>query len=80
MTILDFLLRPELVQQARAYFDQVQGTQRKYASFLRPGDQPPITINRKLMDQYRPALKKVYYDQSKYASYLEQLGVPYPPQ
>jgi aminobenzoyl-glutamate utilization protein B len=80
MTILDFLLRPELVQQARAYFDQVQGKQHKYVSFLRPGDQPPITINRTLMDRYRPALKKVYYDQSKFASYLEQLGVAYPPQ
>jgi aminobenzoyl-glutamate utilization protein B len=53
--------------------------QHKYVSLLRPDDRPPITINRKLMDEYRPQLKKFYYDPSKYASYLEQLGVAYPP-
>jgi len=46
---------------------------------LRPGDQPPITINRDLMNRYRPELKRFYYHQSKYASYLEQLGIAYAP-
>jgi aminobenzoyl-glutamate utilization protein B len=79
MTILDFLLRPELVASARDYFDNVQGKQRKYQPLIRPDDKPPININRKTMDQFRPALQKFYYDPSKYSSYLEQLGVAYPP-
>ena len=31
------------------------------------------------MDRFRPALSKFYYDATKYKSYLEQLGVQYPP-
>ena len=31
------------------------------------------------MDRFRPELAKHYYDARKYDSYLEQLGVQYPP-
>ena len=30
------------------------------------------------MDEFRPQLKKYYYDPSKYKTYLEQLGIQYP--
>jgi len=30
------------------------------------------------MGEYRDQLKKYYYDETKYASYLEQLGIEYP--
>jgi aminobenzoyl-glutamate utilization protein B len=30
------------------------------------------------MEQYRPAMKALYYDSSKYDTYLEQLGIKYP--
>jgi aminobenzoyl-glutamate utilization protein B len=50
----------------------------KYKSFLRPDDQPPIWLNQKIMEQYRPKMKAFYYDSSKYGTYLEQLGIKYP--
>ena len=31
------------------------------------------------MDKFKPELRKFYYDPTKYKSYLEQLGVTYPP-
>jgi aminobenzoyl-glutamate utilization protein B len=80
MTTLDLLLRPELVAAARTYFDTVQTKERKYEPLLRPGDKPAVWLNKELMDRYKPALQKFYYDPTRYASYLEQLGVAYPPQ
>ena len=78
MTMLDILLRPELVEQARDYFVNVQTKDRKYQSFLRPADQPAIWLNEKTMETYRPRMKALYYDPSKYDTYLEQLGIKYP--
>jgi aminobenzoyl-glutamate utilization protein B len=80
MTVLDLMLRPELVKAARDYFENVQGKQRRYQPIIRPQDRPAVTINRDTMDRYRPALRKYYYDPSRYKSCLEQLGVAYPPQ
>jgi aminobenzoyl-glutamate utilization protein B len=80
MTVLDLLLRPDLVKAARDYFETVQGKQRRYQPIIRPQDQPAVAINREVMDRYRPSLRKFYYDPSRYKSYLEQLGVAYPPQ
>ena len=50
----------------------------KYKSFLRPDDKPAIWLNKKIMEKYRPQMKKLYYDPSKYDTYLEQLGIKYP--
>jgi aminobenzoyl-glutamate utilization protein B len=30
------------------------------------------------MAKYRPEMKKLYYDPTKYKSYLDQLGIKYP--
>jgi aminobenzoyl-glutamate utilization protein B len=30
------------------------------------------------MEEYRPRMKALYYDPSKYDTYLEQLGIKYP--
>jgi aminobenzoyl-glutamate utilization protein B len=79
MTVLDLLLRPELVTAARDYFENVQGKQGKYQPLLRPQDKPAIWLNKDTMDRFRPELRKFYYDPARYPSYLEQLGVPYPP-
>ena len=46
--------------------------------FLRDTDQPPIWMNAKTMEEYRPKMKAFYYDPSKYDTYLEQLGIKYP--
>jgi aminobenzoyl-glutamate utilization protein B len=78
MTMLDILLHPELVEKSWDYFKNVQTKDVKYHSFLRPGDQPAIWLNKKTMEEYRPRMKALYYDPAKYDTYLEQLGIQYP--
>ncbi len=78
LTLLDFLLRPELVQQARDYFENVQTRDRRYTTFLRPEDEPAIWLNRDIMEQFKPQLEALYYDPDRYDTYLEQLGIDYP--
>ena len=79
MTVLDLMTRPELVKAARDYFQNVQGKQATYQPLIRPQDKPAIWLNKETMDKFRPELSKYYYDPAKYSSYLEQLGVAYPP-
>jgi aminobenzoyl-glutamate utilization protein B len=78
MTIVDILLHPELVQQAWTYYREVQTKDIKYTAIMRPQDEPAIWLNKKIMDQYRPEMKKLYYDPAKYDTYLQQLGIKYP--
>lgn len=78
-TILDLLLKPELVQQAWEYFRTVQTKDTKYTPLLRPEDKPATFLNERIMAQYREAMRPFYFDPTKYKTYLEQLGVPYPP-
>lgn len=78
MTILDFLLQPELVDQAWDYFKNVQTKEETYKPMITKDDAPPIYLNEGIMKQFRPQLEKFYYDETKYDTYLEQLGVKYP--
>lgn len=78
MTALDFLLRPELVTQAWDYFRSVQTKDIHYESFLSPDDKPAIEFNKEKMQKFLPDLKKLYYDPSRYKTYLDQLGITYP--
>jgi aminobenzoyl-glutamate utilization protein B len=78
LTMLQILTHPELVQSAWDYFKNVQNKDTHYTSFLRPDDKPAIWLNQKIMEQYRPQMKSMYYDPSKYDTYLEQLGIKYP--
>jgi aminobenzoyl-glutamate utilization protein B len=78
MTILDLVMRPELVKQAWAYFTDVQTKDTKYEPLIRPQDTPAIWLNKATMDKYRPEMKKFYYDPTRFKTYLEQLGIKYP--
>jgi len=78
MTMLDLLLRPELVQEAWDYFKNVQTKDMKYEPLIRPQDKPAIELNTDIMAKYRPEMRKFYYDPTKYKTYLEQLGIQYP--
>jgi aminobenzoyl-glutamate utilization protein B len=78
MTALDFLVNPMLVQQAWDYFKNTQTRTQKYEPLLGASDQPMISFNAKTMEQYRPELRKYYFDSTKYKTYLEQLGIKYP--
>jgi aminobenzoyl-glutamate utilization protein B len=77
-TAIDFLLRPELVQQAWDYFRNVQTKEVHYQSFLAPDDKPMVEMNKGTMDRFAPELRKYYYDPSKYKTYLDQLGIKTP--
>ncbi len=78
MTVLDVLLRPDVVTAAKDYFTNVQTKDRKYVPLLREGDRPAIELNTAIMQKYKPALQKFYYDPARYKTYLEQLGITYP--
>ncbi|MBX2820949.1 MAG: hypothetical protein KTR29_14745 [Rhodothermaceae bacterium] len=77
-TTLELLMKPMLVEQAWDYFNTVQNKHQSYVSFLAEDDQPPVFLNEDIMDEFRPELEKYYYDETKYSSYLEQLGITYP--
>jgi aminobenzoyl-glutamate utilization protein B len=78
MTVLDVLMRPEVVTDAWDYFRSVQTKNIKYTPLIRPQDTPAIWLNEETMAKYRPELKKYYYDPTKYKTYLDQLGIKYP--
>ena len=77
-TVLDFLVQPKLVEDAWTYFKEEQGMQQKYTPMVTETDEPATYLNKEIMDEFRPALEKFYFDETKYDTYLEQLGVKYP--
>ena len=78
LTMLDILLKPQVVVDAWTYFRDVQTKDTKYIPFISPTDQPPIWLNEEIMARYKPQLQRFYYDPKKYKSYLEQLRIAYP--
>ncbi|MDP3775733.1 MAG: peptidase dimerization domain-containing protein, partial [Gemmatimonadales bacterium] len=78
MTMLDFVLRPALVDSAWGYFRNVQTRTIHYQPLMRPEDTPAIELNTATMARYRPQLQRYYYDPTRYRTYLEQLGIQYP--
>jgi len=77
MTVLDLLFKPELLRDARAYFGEQTG-KTKWESLIPEGAKAPADLNKERMERFRPELKKLRYDPSKYKTYLEQLGIHYP--
>jgi aminobenzoyl-glutamate utilization protein B len=78
MTMIDLFTKPELIKQAWDYFNNEQTKEVKYTPIIRPNDKPALWLNEKIMAEYRPEMKKMYYDPTKYKTYLEQLGIAYP--
>ncbi len=78
MTVMDFLTQPELLVQANDYFENVQKKETEYRPMISADDPPPIELNTAIMNEFRPQLEPLYFDETKYDSYLEQLGVTYP--
>ena len=78
LTLLDLLLKPEIVEEAWAYFNDVQKKEQEYIPFIAPTDKPAIFLNAEIMEKYRPLMRPFYYDATKYNTYLEQLGIEYP--
>jgi aminobenzoyl-glutamate utilization protein B len=78
MTLLDLMMQPRLVADAKRYFSDVQTKTVKYKPLMAPSDQPATWLNAEKMARYRDEMRKYYYDPSKYGTYLEQLGIKYP--
>ncbi len=78
LTLLDLFLDGETVEAAWEYFNDVQTAETEYIPFISATDQPAIFLNEDIMQRWRPAMREFYYDASKYATYLEQLGITYP--
>lgn len=78
MTIVDFLTQPELLAEAKEYFENVQKKETEYRPMITENDPPPIELNTAIMERFRPEMQQYYFDESKYDTYLEQLGVEYP--
>jgi aminobenzoyl-glutamate utilization protein B len=77
MTVLDLLMRPELVREATQYFAE-QTKNQKYEPLIGPADQPATWMNRDVMERYRPEMRKYYFDPTRHKTYLDQLGITYP--
>lgn len=78
MTLLDMLMKPEVIQKAWDYYNKEQTKEIKYTPLISPTDKPAIHLNKEIMEKFRPEMSKYYYDPSKYKNYLEQLGIKYP--
>ncbi len=78
MTLVDLLMKPELLPAARAWFKDVQNKDQHYQPVLTATDQPHIEINADKMAEFRPRMAKFYYDPAKYPTYLDQLGIKWP--
>ena len=78
MTILDFLLKPDKLTQAKDYFENVQKEETEYRPMISENDPPATFLNKDIMEQYKSRLKEFYFDETKYETYLEQLGIDYP--
>jgi len=78
MTMLDLLVKPEILKNSWSYYKDVQTKNTTYKPFLNKDDKPAIELNQEIMAEFRPEMKKYYYDPSKYKTYMEQLGIKYP--
>jgi aminobenzoyl-glutamate utilization protein B len=58
-TVLDYLMRPELVARARTEFTEFTD-KTKYFPVLPLDAKPPLDLNRALMERYRPAMRQHY--------------------
>ncbi|WP_375446264.1 amidohydrolase [uncultured Fibrella sp.] len=78
MTLLDLLLKPDLIQKAKDYYVNEQTKELKYTPLITAKENPAVYLNQKIMTDFKPKLQPFYYDPSKYKTYLEQLGIKYP--
>ncbi|HXS06013.1 MAG TPA: peptidase dimerization domain-containing protein [Rhizomicrobium sp.] len=77
-TVLDMMTTPQLLVDAKHYFDTDQQKYDHYDPMLTATDVPAIHLNDDLMAKLRPQMEPYYYDSGKYDTYLDQLGIKYP--
>jgi aminobenzoyl-glutamate utilization protein B len=77
-TMLDLIQNESLVNDAVDYFEDVQTADVQYVPFIGPDDDPAIEKNAEIMALFKDRLEEMYYDPSRYDTYLDQLGIEYP--
>jgi aminobenzoyl-glutamate utilization protein B len=77
-TALEMFLNPGIAEEGWKYFREVQTRDVQYTPFITAADPPAIWLNTAIMAEFRPRLEPFYYDETRYGSYLEQLGITYP--
>jgi aminobenzoyl-glutamate utilization protein B len=77
-TALEFFLTPKLADDAWTYFRDVQTKDVKYTPFITADDPPATWLNTQIMEEFKARLEPFYYDETKFGTYLEQLGITYP--
>lgn len=77
-TALELFMTPALIEQAWQYFREVQTAETEYTPLISATDEPAIWLNEDIMAEYRPQLEQFYYDETRFDTYLEQLGIEYP--
>ncbi len=78
MTALEMFTKPEIVEEAWTYFRDVQTKDMQYTPFISAEDKPAIELNEGIMARFRPQLEAFYFDETRFNTYLEQLGITYP--
>ncbi|MFM7328168.1 MAG: peptidase dimerization domain-containing protein, partial [Bacteroidota bacterium] len=78
MTLLDMMLKPEILTNAWMYYREEQTKDQQYIPLVGEKDQPAVYLNKKIMTEFAPKLKPFYYNPTKYKTYLEQLNIAYP--
>ncbi|MBI4482821.1 MAG: M20/M25/M40 family metallo-hydrolase [Acidobacteria bacterium] len=78
-TFIDILRDPEHLKRIRADFEE-QRKGHTWKSLIPDGVQPQLDLNKAVMQKYRPLLEKFYYNPDSPISYLEMLGIKYPPE
>lgn len=78
-TMLDLMTDPGKVATIKADFAAQLAAYPKWKSMIPPDADPPIELNREQMASYREALAPFEYDPNSKKTYLEFMGVSYPP-
>ena len=78
MTLIEMLTKPSVIEEAWDYFNEEQTKETKYQPMIEAATEAPTYLNTEIDERFRPALSKYFYNEKKYDSYLEQLGVSYP--
>ncbi len=78
LTAITAMADPKLVEDAWAYHREVTTKEYTWESLIPPETEPPVHLNADKMKAYRPLIEPFIYDETRFDTYLEQLGVVYP--
>ena len=79
-TMIDLMTDPGEVETLRLDFAKQLASYPQWRSMIPPDAEPPIHLNREQMASFREALAPYEYDPGSQQTYLEFMGVTYPPE